>query len=169
MPMRKLCLLLLAGLLVLPAAAVADRGGPSGGSLVVSDANARLTLSGHGLIFGHLGRGTITVVGDYKPDDNNSLSSVSGAKMKFTGGNVVYSGSDVRFWFPGGRYTLIVDGTGIDISAVGNGKLTAVGKFLADDGTVAVDGGTPQSIDSVSVVTYGKGNSNNNPGKGKTG
>jgi hypothetical protein len=107
-------------------------------------------------------------VGDYKPDDNTALSSVSGAKMKFTGGNVVYSGSDVRFLFPGGRYTLIVDGTGIDISAVGNGKLTAVGKFLADDGTVTVDGGTPQSVDSVSVLTYGKGNSAN-AGKGRTG
>jgi hypothetical protein len=166
--MRKLCLLLLAGLLLLPAAAVAERGGSSGGSLVVSDANARLTISGHGLIFGHLGRGTITVVGDYKPDDNTALSSVSGAKMKFTGSNVVYTGSDVRFLFPGGRYTLIVDGTGIDISAVGTGKLAAVGKFFGDDGTVAVDGGMPQAVDSVSVVTYGKGNSSN-AAKAKTG
>lgn len=168
--MRKLCLVLLAGLLLLPAVAFADRGGSNGGSLVVTSANARLTVSGHGLIFGHLNRGTITVVGDYKPDDNTSLSSVSGAKMKFTGGNVTYSGSDVRFLFPGGRYTLIVDGTGIDISAVGTGKLTAVGKFLGDDGTVTVDGGTPQSIDSVTAVTYGKGNSGNAAvGKGRSG
>ena len=77
--MRKLCLIVLAGLLLLPAAAIADRGS-SGGSLVVSDANARLTLSGHGVIFGHLGRGTITLEGDYKPDDNAALPSVSGAK-----------------------------------------------------------------------------------------
>jgi hypothetical protein len=168
--MRKLCLLLLAGLLLLPAVAIADRGGSNGGSLVVSDANARLTLSGHGLIFGHLGRGTITVVGDYKPDDNSALSSVSGAKMKFTGGNVVYTGSDVRFLFPGGKYTLIVDGTGIDISAVGTGKLAAVGRFLGgDDGTVTVDGGTPQAVDSVTVLTYGKGNANNAAAKGKSG
>jgi hypothetical protein len=166
--MRKLCLLLLAALLLLPAAAVAERDA-SGGSLVVSDANARLTLSGHGLIFGHLARGTITVVGDYRPDDNTALSLVSGAKMKFTGGNVVYTGSDVRFLFPGGRYTLIVDGTGIDISAVGTGKLAAVGKYFGDDGTVTVDGGTPQAIDSVSVLTYGKGNSVNAAAKGKTG
>jgi hypothetical protein len=167
--MRKLCLLLLAGLLLLPAVAIADRGGPSGGSLVISAANARLTLSGHGLIFGHLGRGTITVVGDYKPDDNTALPSVSGAKMKLAGGNVVYTGSDVRFLFPGGKYTLIVDGTGIDISAVGTGKLAAVGRFLGgDDGTVTVDGGTPQAVDSVTVLTYGKGNSVN-AGKGKTG
>ena len=173
--MRKLCVVLLAGLLVLPAAAIADRGGPNGGSLVVSDASARLTVSGHGVIFGHLGRGTITIVGDYKPDDNTALPSVSGAKMKFTGGNVVYSGSEIRFLFPGGRYTLIVDGTGIDISAVGTGKLAAVGKYLGDagDGTVTVDGGAPQAIDSVTVLSYGKGNSGNSAGnsagKGKSG
>jgi hypothetical protein len=155
--MRKLCLILLASLILLPAAAFAERGSVGDGSLVVTNANARLTLLGHGLIFGHLDRGTITVVGDYKPDDNTALSSVSGAKMKFSGSNVVYTGSDVRFLFPGGRYTLIVDGTGIDISAVGTGKVTAVGKGFSDDGTVSVDGSAPQSVDLIGTLTYGKG------------
>jgi hypothetical protein len=155
--MRKLCLVLLASLL-LPAAALAERGAAGDGSLVVSGANARLTVSGHGLIFGHLDRGTITIVGDYRPDDNTALPSVSGAKMKFTGGNVVYMGTDVRFLFPGGRYTLILDGTGIDVSAVGTGKLTAVGKGFPDDGSVTVDGGSPVEVDSVlGTIGYGKG------------
>jgi hypothetical protein len=165
--MRKLCLSLLASLLLLPAAAFAEREASNGGSLVVSAANGKLTVSGHGLIFGHLDRGTITIVGDYKPDDNTALSSVSGAKMKFTGGNVVYAGSDVRFLFPGGRYTLVVDGTGIDLSAVGTGRLIAVGRGLANDGTVSVDGGAPQSIDLVDVLTYGRGNAAS--GKGRNG
>jgi hypothetical protein len=76
--------------------------------------------------------------------------------MKVTGGNVVYTGSDVRFLFPGGRYTLVVDGAGIDLSAVGTGKLTAVGKGSAEDGWVTVDGGTPQSIDLIDVAWYGR-------------
>ena len=155
--MRKLCLVLLASFL-LPAAALAERDAAGDGSLVVSGANARLTVSGHGLIFGHLDRGTITIVGDYRPDDNTALPSVSGARMKFTGGNVVYTGSDVRFLFPGGRYSLILDGTGIDVSAVGTGKLTAVGKGFPDDGTVTVDGGSPVAVDDVlGTMTYGKG------------
>jgi hypothetical protein len=165
--MRKLCLLLLASLLLLPAAALADRG-TNGGSLVISDATGKLTVSGHGLIFGHLDRGTITVVGDYKPDDNTALPSVSGAKMKFAGGNVTYSGSDVRFLFPGGRYTLVVDGTGIDLSAVGTGKLSAVGRGSAEDGWVTVDGGTPQSIDLIDVVSYGKSAGTLGLAKGKS-
>ena len=43
---------------------------------------------------------------------------LKGAKI-----NVVYSGTDVRFLFPSGKYTLKFDGTGIDISAVGKGTL----------------------------------------------
>jgi hypothetical protein len=155
MPMRKLCLLLLASLLLIPAAAFADRGS-NGGSLVISDAIGKLTVSGHGLIFGHLDRGTITVIGDYRPDDNTALPSVSGAKLKFAGGNIVYSGSDVRFLFPGGRYTLVVDGSGIDLSAVGTGKLSAVGRGSAEDGWVTIDGGAPQSIDLIDVAFYGR-------------
>jgi hypothetical protein len=169
LPMRKLCLLLLASLVLLPAAALADRGSSNGGSLAVSDAAGKVTVSGHGLIFGHLDRGTITIVGDYKPDDNTALSSVSGAKMKFAGGNVVYSGTDVRFLFPGGRYTLVVDGSGIDLSAVGTGKLTAVGKGSAQDGWVTVDGGAPQSIDLIDVIWYGKSAGALGLTKGKSG
>jgi hypothetical protein len=154
--MRKLWVVLLASLSLLPAAAFAERGSSGDGSLVVSGANARLTVSGHGLIFGHLDRGSITVVGDYRPDDNTALSSVSGARMKLAGDNVVYVGSNVRFLFPGGRYTLIVDGTGIDISAVGTGRVTAVGKGTVDDGTISVDGGVPDPVDVVGSVAYGR-------------
>jgi hypothetical protein len=157
--MRKLCLALLASLLLVPAAAFAEHGSSGDGSLVVDNANARLTVSGHGLIFGHLDRGSITIVGDYKPDDNTALPSVSGAKLRFTGSNVVYSGTDVRFLFPAGRFVLILDGTGIDVSAVGTGKLTAVGKGFPDDGAVTVDASSPVQVDDVlAPITWGKGN-----------
>jgi len=156
--MRKLCLVLLASLLLVPAAALAERGSSGDGSLVVNNAVARLSVSGHGLIFGHLDRGSITIVGDYRPDDNTALPSVSGARMRFTGSNIVYSGTDVRFLFPSGRFVLILDGTGIDISAVGTGKLTAVGKGSPDDGTVTVDGSVPVEVDDVlGTITWGKG------------
>jgi hypothetical protein len=157
--MRKLCLVLLASLLLVPAAALAEHGSSGDGSLVVTGAAAKLTVSGHGLIFGHLARGSITIVGDYKPDDNTALPSVSGAKLKFTGSNVVYSGADVRFLFPAGRFVLVFDGSGIDVSAVGTGRLSAVGKGSPDDGTVTVDGSSPVAVDEVlGTITWGKGN-----------
>ncbi|HZO97364.1 MAG TPA: hypothetical protein VFB42_08335 [Gaiellaceae bacterium] len=156
--MRKLCLIVLASLSCLPAAALAERVAAGDGSLVVANADGRLVVSGHGLIFGHLDRGSVTVVGDYKPDDHSALSSVSGAKMRVVGGKVVYTGTDMRFFFPGGKYVLVLDGLGIDVSAVGTGKLVAPGLGLAGDGTIAVDGGRPQAADTIEgAVLFGKG------------
>jgi hypothetical protein len=154
--MRRFSLLALVVALLGPAAAMADRSANGDGSLVVSNAAAKLTVSGRGLIYGHIDRGTITVVGDYKPDDHGALPSVSGAKLRLVAGNVVYSGSDMRFIFPGGRYSLTLDGVGIDISAVGAGKFSAVGKGFSDDGTFTVDGNAPQPVDwAVAPVAYG--------------
>lgn len=163
MPMRKLILILLATALILPAAASAGRDSPGDGSLVVSSADGKLTVQGKGLIFGHLDSGKITVV-EYRPDDNSALPSVSGAKMKIAGGNVVYSGNDVRFLFPGGRYTLIVEGAGIAISAVGNGKITAIAAGTSDDGSFTADGNRAQPLSTAGSVSasYGKGNSGSN-------
>ena len=48
--------------------------------------------------------------------------------------------NDVRFSRASGQYNLILDGTGIAISAVGNGKLSVLGAGTADDGTLTVDG-----------------------------
>ena len=156
MPMRKLLLIMLAAVLILPAAARAGRDSSGDGSLVVSSADGKLAVQGKGLIFGHLDHGTITVV-DYNPDDNTALPSVSGAKLKLLGGKVVFSGNDVRFLFPGGRYNLIVEGTGIAISAVGNGKITSVGAGTNGDGVFTVDGSRAQQIGTTGTVTYGKG------------
>lgn len=164
--MRKLCLLLLAGLLIVPAG-LAERGTVGDGSLVVTNANARIAVSGHGLIYGHLDRGTITIVGDYKPDSNTALPSVSGARLRYNGGNLVYTGSDVRFFFPSGRYSLIFDGLGVDISAVGAGKFSGVGRGYVDDGTFSVDGGPTQSVDLAGTVSFGKGASSLTVGGGK--
>ncbi len=158
--MRKLILILLATVLIVPVAALAERDSPGDGSLVVSSADGKLTIQGRGLIFGHFARGTLTIVGDYKPDDNTALSSVSGAKMKLVAGNVVYSGTDVRFLFPSGRYNLIVEGTNIAISAVGNGKFSSVGAGTFDDGSFTVDGGRAQEIGTTGFSSYGRGNGN---------
>jgi hypothetical protein len=168
--MRKLSLIMLASLLLLPGIALAERAAPGDGSLVVTDAYARITVSGHGLIFGHLDRGSVTVVGDYKPDDNTALSTVTGAKQRIVGKNIVYSGTDVRLFFPAGQYTLIVDGYGIDLSAVGAGSFTAIGKGFIDDGSYTIDGGRAQDIDLVAGnVSYGgKANADKALGKAKT-
>jgi len=154
--MRRLFLIAFAGVMLMPAAAFAERLAPGDGSLVVSGANGRLTVSGQGLIYGYFGSGTITVVGDYKPDDVNSLPSVTGATQSIVGKNTVYTGASVRFYFPGGQYTLIVDATNIDISAVGHGTFSSIGRGLPNDGTFVVDTSKPRSIDTPGTFSFGK-------------
>jgi|tagenome__1003787_1003787.scaffolds.fasta_scaffold20783397_2 hypothetical protein len=153
--MRRLTLLLLLSALAAPSLALALRSGPGDGSLVVSNADGTITVQGQGVIFGHFDRGTLTVL-DYKPDDTTA-PSVSSAKMKLltTKLNVVYSGSDVRFLFPGGKYTLKVEGAGVDISAVGKGKVQVVGTGLPDDGSLSVNGAKPVSVTLTGSASFG--------------
>jgi hypothetical protein len=145
--MRRLSLLLLLSVLALPALAGSARPASSEGALVLSSANGVITVKGSGLIFGQFDRGSLTVL-DYKADGSQA-PSVSGAKMKLSGVriDVVYSGSDVRFLFPGGKYTLRLDATGIDVSAVGKGALQVSSvKGSTDDGTFSVNGTKPQPL-----------------------
>src|SRR5712691_10658911 len=110
--MLRFSLIVLVSILLAPATAVAERRAAGDGSLVVSDASARLiTVTGSGLIFGHIDQGTVTVV-DYNGADTTA-PQVSGASGKIIGNVVVYSGADLRFFFPNGRYALRFDGIGI--------------------------------------------------------
>jgi hypothetical protein len=146
--MRRICILLAIACLAVPAAAVAGGRTPSDGSLDVSGsygapgATGSLSLSGKGVVFGYVAHGTITVYA-YKPD-GNSVPTVSGAKMTLSknAASVVYSGNGMRFLFPGGRYTLQIDGIGIDLSAVGNGSVTGVGAGTLTADTVELALGT---------------------------
>jgi hypothetical protein len=164
--MRRLCVLLLAACLVPPAVALARDSGPNDGSLVITHASGSLVLTGKGLMFGHVDRGTVTVL-SYKPE-GNSVPTVSGAKMKLVGNsiNVVYTGSDVRFLFPGGRYSIEIDGTNVDVSAIGKGRVSALGAGSADDGSVVADGGTPQPLGKLPMVALWGAGGSAGPGAG---
>jgi hypothetical protein len=146
MRMRRLSLSLLVAALALLALGLSAWAAPGDGSLVVTNANGSVIVQGRGLIYGHVDRGTLTVL-DYKPDDITA-PSVSGGKMKLAAGtlDVVYSGSDMRFLFPGGRYTLRIEGVDIDLSAVGKGVVTVAGSGSLDDGSFSVNGAKGQSI-----------------------
>src|SRR5581483_10940602 len=102
--MYRLVPILIAFALSAPAALAATQAAGDG-SLVVQDASARaITLKGSGLVFGHIQQGTLTVQ-SYDAADINA-PQVSGSSGRIVGNAVVYSGSDIRFLLPNGRYTL---------------------------------------------------------------
>jgi len=152
--MRRLTVLLLALVFVLPATAPAGRAAPGDGSLVVTNGDGLITVQVKGVIFGQFDRGKLTVL-EYRSDNPTALPTVSGAKWDVKGSkpNVVYTGTDVRFLFPSGSYTLKFEGSGVDLSAVGKGtlKVNGTGKNPYDDGTASVNGAKPVPLPSIAV------------------
>src|SRR5579862_289669 len=129
--MRKVCLLAkvcLPALLValaVPAGALASGSGSSGsgdGALAVTHASGTIYVQGRGVIYGPFDQGTLMVL-KYVPDDGVSIPAVSSGKSKYSRGAGVYTGSDVRFLLPSGRYVIELIGTDIDASAVGAGSI----------------------------------------------
>jgi len=145
-------------LLALPAAAYAAATAPGDGTLVVRHASGKITVSGRGLIFGRFDEGTLTVV-DYNPDDGVE-PQVNGwdRKIDLLGeGRWQYKGDNIRFRFFGGRYKFTFTGaSGIDISAVGSGRVTVAGAgpfFIDDYGFYSVDGSKFQPLTLATVNT----------------
>jgi len=150
--MHRLCLSLLVALLVLPAAALAANVGAKDGTLVVRNADGKINIwKANGTVFGRIAQGKLII------DDSNPLDDVEpevfGAEQVLPDYNdeglVTYSGKGIRFRFFGGGYSIRIQGTGINLSAVGRGtgKLTGVGAPLDGDyGDYAVNGGKFQGL-----------------------
>jgi predicted sugar kinase len=86
------------------------------------------------------------------------VPAVASGKGKYSRGSGVYTGGDVRFLLPSGRYTIELIGTNIDASAVGRGSIIATGLGTFDDGSFAVNGGRPQLLTrGASDDVFGKG------------
>jgi hypothetical protein len=167
--MRRIVLILTAASLIAAPAALAERTASGDGSLVVSNANAlTITVQGSGLIFGHIQQGTLTIV-EYTPGESGTPQVSGGSMTKVSAGKVIrWAGADVRFLFPNGRYTLRLEGFGIDISAVGRGYVSATGLGTGEDGTVATNRGKGIPLwQSATTLSFGSNKVANAPaGKG---
>ena len=131
--MRRLVLLtMLASALGLPAAGFAfgGDGGGDDGTLSVRNGAGEVTLRFNGSAIGRVRDGSIRV--------NDPISS-DGLGVRFFGtcddrrldprtGAVTCIGESIRFRVIGGRYTLVMKGTGIFLSAVGRGNVVLDGR-----------------------------------------
>jgi len=139
--MRKPVLLALVLLLALPAvgtAALMRRAGD--GTLSVDSGSGKVTLEARGGVIGRFDRGLVTIT-DLTPDDQFS-PIVFGDEFPtrvLENGGVVYRGTNVRFRLVGGRFKIFVSGSGIDLSAVGNGTVVLEGTGKSP-GTYSLDG-----------------------------
>jgi hypothetical protein len=140
--MRRLSLILLSFLVVVPAALASARA-TGDGVLELRTVDGAVVINGKGVVWGQLDKGTL-VVNDLSQGDGEP--NVSGADHKVPGNCdtcTVYSGKDIHFRITGGKYKLaFFRASGIDLSAVGVGTAQLTGE-LTDDapGYYAIDGG----------------------------
>lgn len=139
--MRKSVLVLLACLLAVPAvggaALLAQKGD---GTLSVEDGRGVVVLSVRGGVIGRFDKGTITIV-DRSPRDDFE-PRVWGAEhdTDMRGGTGErHVGQNVRFRAIGGEFFIVVNATGIDLSAVGSGWTTLNGR-TRDPGVFSLEG-----------------------------
>jgi hypothetical protein len=133
----------LALLAVVPATSRADSRAADDGCLVVDNANAIVTVNLRGSIIGRFDQGQVTVT-DPLPGDGTvkvwNANEVTALPPPLTGGTKkIYSGdTGVRFR-ASGKTTVRVEAIGIDLSAVGRGKVTLNGGVFVGPGAYSVD------------------------------
>lgn len=152
--MRRIALIATVAALAAPAGASAapdgqsTPAGPSPGSLAIDAGNGTIVVSGDGVIFGYIDQGSLLVF-SYRPYDPSASISVENARVSSNPTLTAYYGSGVRFLLPAGHYSIQIVGSGIDVSAVGAGTVTAAGAGTGSDGWIAFDGGSQVSFDRV--------------------
>lgn len=154
MPMRRLSLTLLCGLIVAPAALAGVRV-TGDGVLELRAVDGIVVVAGRGVVWGQMDKGRLAV-NDFAAGDGEIL--VSGWEQKRPGNCdqcTVYSGKDLHFRVTGGKYRLAFQGVGIDFSAVGVGGAQLTGDVTADNaGDYALDGGKWTAVPWLKRAVY---------------
>lgn len=157
--MRRLSLIMLAALVVLPTAAFAARSAPGDGVFELRAVNGTVGIVGKGALWGQMDKGSLRVVDTDPSDGTPPAMLVSGAeRTRPVGLNAtVSSGKDIHFRLTGGRYKLWFKGSGIDLTTVGVGNALLTGDASAfSTGSYALDGGKWTSVPLISLsVPFG--------------
>ena len=147
----------LAALFLLPAVALATRGAAlKDGTLAVKDGVGMVYVNATGAVIGRVDKATRITFIDFAEDDGGPPiltgcdwdSESAGPTDDGDGVKKYCSGTKIRFRLLGGKYSIrITGGRGIDLSAVGKGKVELRGQEgSSEDGTYSVDGGEPRSL-----------------------
>jgi len=140
MPMRRLCLILLCGLVAVPAA-LAATSTPGDGVLELSKVNGTIVVNGsRGTLWGQMDKGKLVVTDPIVGDGQVLVSGWESRRPGLIDGTTVYGGVDLHFRVTGGRYKLFLKGAGIDLTAVGVGTAQLSGDVLSDNpGSFSLD------------------------------
>jgi hypothetical protein len=156
--MRPLLVLCALAALALPAGAFAYTSAAGDGTLVVRNGSSddfttpvvRL-VAFHGAVFGQVDLGRI-VIEDLTPNDpyDPVVPNVTPHQVPGEPNKQVWRGQNMRFRVDGGRYTISIYGGGIDLNAVGQGRVWLQGSpTLTTDGKYSIDGADFKSLPDI--------------------
>ena len=105
------------------------------GTLSVEDGRGKVTIQARGGVIGRLDRGTVTIY-DLTPEDTNDPVVFGDDQPVVLSARPAPStaGAGMRFRVIGGRYRIVIQGRGIDLSVVGKG----FGSIKGDPGQLGV-------------------------------
>jgi len=133
-------------MLVVPASSAARPRGMADGTLSVHDARGIVAISARGGVIGSFARGSVTI--DDPVDGDGTGPIVTGddfPPIERSETKTTWRGTKVRFRIIGGRFTIRVQGRGINLSLVGRGNVLLNGAGtedgIDDDGIYSVNGG----------------------------
>jgi hypothetical protein len=140
--MRRLCLILLCGLVAVPAAVAASRA-TGDGVLELRTVNGAVTVNGgRGVLYGQMDKGRLTVTDPLPGDGQIFVSGAERTRAGLDDNQKIYIGTDIHFRITGGRYRLQFVGSGIDFTAIGTGTAWLTGNATSDEtGDYALDDG----------------------------
>jgi hypothetical protein len=154
--MRRLLTFAVLAALTVPAASAARPHGMNDGTLSVRDARGAITISARGGVIGSFAQGRVTIIDPIEGDGTGPIVSGEEFHREVDAKTDVYRGAKVRFRIIGGKFTIRVQGRGINLSLVGKGNVILNGAGaeedgIDDDGTYSVNGGEYSAIPDLIV------------------
>ena len=158
------------GAFAVPASALAAHDGSGDGTLVVRNGSAlrgvpAVALQISGSVIGHVGHGQIRI--DDPTPNNKESPEVNGWESRRDGPTAtsqIWSGTELTFRAVGGKYTIVIYGSDVDVVAVGRGSVVLAGLPDApqDDGTYSLNGDPFRSLPGTpsAKLTIGANGSN---------
>lgn len=118
--------------LAVPAAALGVTLAANDGTLDVRGATGKVRVQAVGGILGRVDKGKVTIVDPVDGDGTGPIVSGCESGPRFNdiengGTTVVCSGTKLRFRLVGGRFRVVITGSGIDTSVVGRGTVVLDG------------------------------------------
>ncbi len=145
--------------LVLPAAAPAGKG--ADGTLSIQRGRGQLTLKFKGTAVGRAASGKVRIKGQTPRDSQVPTFRHCKVLKRVNRTTMLCTGKKISFRALDGRYTIMVQGSGIFLSAVGRGTVTVdgAGEDGRPDGVMSMDNGPYEPL-PVALSVYPLGTTN---------